>query len=57
MVEIRHNTVLKIFCLLYQVVCYISTVEPRYNKFLGTMEINLLYQVSQYYIRVKNKEI
>ena len=32
-----------------------GTVEPRYNKDLGTMKITLLYQVS--HIRVKNKEI
>ena len=28
------------------------TVEPRYNKVLGTMKITLLYQVS-HYIRIK----
>ena len=30
------------------------TVEPRYNEFIGTMEITLLYQVS-HYIRVKKQ--
>ena len=30
------------------------TVEPRYNEVLGTMKINLLYQVS-HYIRVKKQ--
>ena len=32
------------------------TVEPRYNKDLGTMKIALLHQVS-HYIRVKKKKI
>ena len=32
------------------------TVEPRYNEYLATMKIALLYQVSCY-IRVKNKKI
>ena len=45
--------------LLYVWVMEISstftcTVEPRYNKVLGTMKITLLYQVSQY-IRVKKQ--
>ena len=31
-----------------------NTVEPRYNKVLGTMKITLLYQVS-HYIRVKKQ--
>ena len=31
-----------------------STVEPRYNEFLGTMKITLLSQVS-HYIRVKKQ--
>ena len=31
-----------------------NTVEPRYNKVLGTMKITLLYQVSRY-IRVKKQ--
>ena len=33
---------------------YVSTVEPRYNEVVGTMEITLLYQVS-YYIRVQKQ--
>ena len=32
----------------------VNTVEPRYNKDLGTMKITLLYQVS-HYIRVKKQ--
>ena len=35
-----------------ETVCY--KVEPRYNEFLGTMKITLLYQVS-HYIRVKKQ--
>ena len=44
----EHNDTLKIDheCLFFY------TVEPRYNKVLGTMKITLLYQVS-HYIRVK----
>ena len=33
-----------------------ATVEPLYNKVLGTMKIALLYQVSRY-IGVKNEKI
>ena len=33
----------------------VVTVEPLYNKALGTMKITLLYQVS-HYIRVKKKK-
>ena len=33
----------------------LHTVEPRYNKVLGTMKITMLYQVS-HYIRVKKKQ-
>ena len=38
---------IKVYHILY-------TVEPHYNKVLGTLKITLLYQVS-HYIRVKNQ--
>ena len=38
----------------YAVEVTMSTVEPLYNKVLGTMKITLLYQVS-HYIRVKKQ--
>ena len=44
----QNNLVIRWF-MLYQIA---STVEPHYNKVLGTMKFTLLYQVS-HYIRVK----
>ena len=48
----------KFICPLHKLVINLCTVEPRYNKVLGTMKITLLYmyQVS-HYIRVKKQKI
>ena len=46
--------VIKTYVAGHNIQQYLNTVEPRYNKVLGTMKITLLYQVS-HYIRVKKQ--
>ena len=59
-VQVCHNFSVvmwtKFICPLHKLVINLCTVEPRYNKILGTMKITLLYQVS-HYIRVKKQKI
>ena len=54
--ELQHYSIVPCWFLSWISIKRQFTVEPLYNKVLGTMKITLLYQVS-HYIRVKNKEI